>query len=117
LPVAILGTEDLDVRDIQVNSINLMGVEPLRWSYEDVATPFEPFTGKRCAYDCNRLGGDGFPDLTLKFKRTEIVDKIMKKYGSVRRDQVIVLKLKGKLKDGTRFYGEDVVIIKKPGSY
>jgi hypothetical protein len=115
LPVAILGSEDFDVKEIKKNSIKLMGVKSLRWSYEDVATPFEPYTDKDDAYDCNELGDDGFLDLTLKFKRTEIVEKIKKKYGGVDRDQAVVLKLKGKLKDGTPFYGEDVIIIKKPG--
>jgi hypothetical protein len=46
LPVAILGAEDFDVTMIDPSEILLSrdgieeGVPPLRWSYEDVATPF-----------------------------------------------------------------------------
>jgi hypothetical protein len=39
LPVAILGTRDYDITTIDPTSIRLAGVEPLRSSYEDVATP------------------------------------------------------------------------------
>jgi hypothetical protein len=68
LPVAVLGTEDFDVTAIDPETIELTlegvegGVSPLRWNYEDVATPFE---GELC--DCHELEGDGILDLTLKF--------------------------------------------------
>jgi hypothetical protein len=39
LPVAILGSEDLDVSTIDVDTIRLEGVAPLRSRLEDVATP------------------------------------------------------------------------------
>lgn len=75
LPVAILGTEDFDVTDIDPVTVLLTreGVEgevpPLRWSYEDVATPFE---GELC--DCHDLNGDGYLDLSLKFDTQELVE-------------------------------------------
>lgn len=47
LPVAILGTEFLDVIDVDVAAVSLKGVAPLRFDYEDVATPFD---GELC--DC-----------------------------------------------------------------
>lgn len=69
LPVAILGTEDFDVNDIDPTTILLTrkgyeepGVSPLRWAYEDAATPFD---GELC--DCHDLNGDGYLDFTLKF--------------------------------------------------
>ena len=74
LPVAILGTEDFDVADIDPATVRLTregvggGVSPLRWSYEDVATPFE---GELC--DCHDLNGDGYLDLSLKFDTQELV--------------------------------------------
>ena len=73
LPVAVLGSEDLNVRTIDPATILLTregyasGVAPLRWSYEDVATPFE---GELC--DCHDLDGDGYLDLTLKFKTQKV---------------------------------------------
>ena len=39
LPVAILGTVDFDVSDIDPATVLLEGVPPLRWALEDVATP------------------------------------------------------------------------------
>jgi hypothetical protein len=49
LPVAILGTEDFDVNQIDIASIRLEGVAPIRSSYEDVATPVADGTGEATA--------------------------------------------------------------------
>ncbi len=109
LPVAILGTEDFDVSQIDPTTVTLEGVAPLRWSTEDVATPFEPYLGKEEAYDCTEDGPDGFDDLTLKFKTRQIVAAL----GEVSHGDVLVLKISGNLWDGTAFEGEDVVVILK----
>jgi hypothetical protein len=83
LPVAILGTEDFDVTTIDPATVGLSRegvvdengepiiVAPLRWAYEDVATPFE---GELC--DCHTEGPDGRLDLTLKFAAPEVVTKL-----------------------------------------
>jgi len=61
-PVAILGTDEFDVKDIDPKTVRLNGIEPLRWSYQDVATPY---TGTdNC---CWEMGGDGYRDLVLHF--------------------------------------------------
>jgi hypothetical protein len=69
MPAALLGTEDFDVNDIDVSTLLLEGVAPIRWSIEDVATPV--LNGDAC--ECTTEGPDGFSDLTLKFKTQEIV--------------------------------------------
>jgi len=69
LPVAVLGSEYLDVADIDPETIELEGVSPLRWSYEDVATPV--IDGEPC--ECNTLGPDGYMDLVLHFDTQEVV--------------------------------------------
>lgn len=77
LPVAICGTDDLDVTTIDPATILLTReeypgeVEPLRWSYEDVATPFE---GELC--DCHDENGDGIMDLTFKFRKKEVIETL-----------------------------------------
>jgi hypothetical protein len=112
LPVAILGTEHLDATTIDPASVRLEGVAPLRWSWEDVATPYEPFIGKGDAYDCNECGPDGLLDLTLKFDAQEIVEAL----GEVSDGDVLVLRLTGSLMEdfgGAPFVGEDVVVILK----
>ena len=75
LLVAVLGTAEFDVTTIDPETIllnrNCEEVAPIRWSYEDVATPF---TGELC--DCHDLNGDGYMDLTLKFDTQELVSNL-----------------------------------------
>jgi hypothetical protein len=112
LPVAICGTEDFDVKTIDPESILLtregyedVGVSPLRWSYEDVATPY---TGdEECG--CHDLDGDGYLDLSLKFKNKEVVETLDIEDVA---GEVIPLIITGNLKEeegGTPIKGQDCV--------
>jgi len=106
-PVAILGTVEFDVTQIDPASVRLEGVAPLRWALEDVATPYEPYTGKTDIMDCTTAGPDGYLDLTLKFSTPELMAAV----GTPLPDPP-VLHLTGNLKPeygGTPFAGEDVV--------
>jgi hypothetical protein len=112
LPIAIVGTDELDVTTVDPASVRLIDVAPLRCSLEDVVTPFEPFLGKESEYDCTEAGPDGYLDLTLKFDTQEIVAAL----GEVDDRDIIALTLTGNLYDeygGTPIVGEDVVIILK----
>ncbi len=83
LPVAVLGTEDFDVTRIDPSTVGLsregvvgpdgnpVVVPVLRWSYEDVATPY---AGDPCG--CHALWGDGYTDLTLKFDAQLVVENL-----------------------------------------
>ena len=108
LPVAILGTEDVNVLDIVPTSIRLAGVEPLRDSLEDVAAPVSD------SNDCNciKAGPDGFLDLTLKFETQAIVEAI----GDVNDGDILTLPLTGVLYDPIPFEtpieGADCILIK-----
>lgn len=107
LPVAILGAEDLDVSTIDPASLALEGVAPLRWDWSDVATPFEPWTGKAdCWMDCTEEGPDGYMDLTLKFKTQEVIAAV----AEVADGECRVLTLTGNFFDGRAIEGEDVVV-------
>lgn len=115
LPAAILGASGFDVSQIDPASVTLAGVPPLRWSYEDVAAPVEPFLGKQdCYEDCEEVYPDGYTDLTLKFDTQEVVAAL----GEVSDGECLVLTLTGKLMEefgGTEISGEDVIVIlKKP---
>jgi hypothetical protein len=116
LHVAILGTKDFDVTQIDPASIRLEGVAPLRWYLKDVATPFTPSTGKKhCYEDCTIDGTDGFKDLTLKFRAKKLIAAL----GNVKDNECRVLKLSGNLKKekgSTPIVGEDVVVIQKKGT-
>ena len=110
LPVAVLGTAEFDVTTIDPGTILLIreGCEgvaaPIRWSYEDVATPF---TGELC--DCHDLNGDGYIDLTLKFDTQELVSNL--KLDEV-AGETIPLAVTGDLKaenGGTPIEGKDCI--------
>jgi hypothetical protein len=116
LPVAVLGTEDFDVTTIDPDTIQLTregvmgGVAPIRWSYEDVATPFE---GKLC--DCHDLEGDGYIDLTLKFSIPELVEELDL---CPLDGKTIPLTITGNLKEeegGMLIEGKDCILVFKPG--
>ena len=104
LPVAILGSSDFDVNEIDPSSVRLNGVAAIRSNIEDVTQPD----------DCYDLGPDGFEDLTLKFTNQEIIESL----GDVNDGEEIVLQLTGNLKEefeGSAIRGKDTMIILKKG--
>jgi hypothetical protein len=104
LKVAILGTESFNVRDIDIDTIRLDGITPVKSKFRDVTTPsyLEP-----C--DCEALHADTFEDLVLYFKKKDIVETL----GDPQDDDEIPLTLTGKLTDGTTLIeGSDCVQIK-----
>ena len=104
-PVAILGTELLDVRDLMPETITINGVAPLRWAYEDVATPAY---GVNQYCGCTTAGRDGHLDLTLKFSEAAIVASL----GPVANGDVIQLLITGDHVDRNPFFGGDCVLIR-----
>lgn len=109
LTVAILGTEDLDVTNIDPATISIEGVSPLRWAFEDVATPFE---GELC--DCHDMNGDGYLDLTLKFSTQDLVAAIGKGVLLEHEREMVPLTLSGYLKEeycSRQIEGVDCVFI------
>ena len=106
LPLAVCGGDEFDVMTIDTETIllgreGIDGLVPLRWSYEDVATPFE---GDPC--DGHDLDGDGFMDLTLKFSTQELMSVLG--LGDLAGETVPLL-LTGSLMDGTALEGIDCV--------
>ena len=100
LPVALLGTADFDVSQIDVASLQLEGVAPILSDYEDVA---EPFAGDLCG--CTEAGPDGFLDLSLKFVTQDLIDAIGTWQGGE-----APLTLTGALLDGTPIEGRDCIV-------
>jgi len=108
LPVAILGSEELDVNSIDVTSIRLEGIAPIRSGYEDVAAPVAG--GEEC--DCTVEGPDGYTDLMLKFQTRAVVAGLLDEYTDLAKNDVVVLTLTGVLTDQTPIEGEDCIVIK-----
>jgi hypothetical protein len=108
LPVAILGSDELDVSSIDVATIQFAGVGPIRSNYEDVASPV--FDGNEC--DCNEEGPDGYEDLTLKFETEDIAEALLKTVLEPEDGDVFELSLTGTLLDGTPIEGFDCVVVR-----
>jgi hypothetical protein len=115
LPVAILGTADLDASQIDPASLKLAGVSALRSSMEDVGTPFDPYVGKfDCDYDCNDIGPDGMMDMTMKFSRQDVLAAL----GNPGENVCMTVQVTGNFKEefgGLPIVGEDVIGIMTGG--
>ena len=105
LPVAILGSADFDVNSVDAVSIRLADVPAIRHSYEDVASPVTD--SNEC--ECSEEGGDGYLDLTLKFKTQQIVEELLNSGEELVKGQTLMLALTGELSDGTSVEGADCV--------
>jgi len=70
-PAAILGTAEFDVTEIDVTTLQLVGVAPVQISYEDVGGPSN---GQLC--DCPEEDPDGHMDLVLRFSIPELVSAL-----------------------------------------
>jgi hypothetical protein len=113
LPVAVLGTGEFDVASINVSTIRLTRedageVAPIRWCYEDVATPYEG--AEACG--CHELTGDSYTDLTLKFDRQELVETLGLR---AEAGNTIPLTVTGALLDGTVIEGSDCIWVLAKG--
>jgi len=104
LPVGIVGSDTLNVNDIDITTITLEGpggeIDLItdKWSVEDVTSPV---SGEL----------DGYDDLTIFFYNQDVIGIL----GDVNDGDTVTLKIKGKLLNGVSIEGEDVaLIIKKP---
>ncbi|WP_416397164.1 fibro-slime domain-containing protein [Allohahella sp. A8] len=111
LAVAILGTPGFDVSMVDVDSVRILGLAPLRFDYDDVATPYALREGKAGYMDCHEDAADGQLDLTMKFDKKAVVER----FGPVTDGQSVTVVIEGKLYDGTAFEGEDVALILQKG--
>lgn len=110
LPVAVLGTCDFDVAEIDVATIALEGVPPLRTALRDVATPFNGSFELDC-FDCTEYGPDGLMDLGMLFRTQDIVAAL----DSYSDRDCLELVLTAELLDGTPIEGSDAIIILDKG--
>jgi len=122
LPVAILGTDDFDVTQIDVSSVTISRGDGTGGSvgpnegppgphsvFEDVGTPFE---GEVCG--CHEAEGDGILDLSMKFKTRDVADLLPVDDPS---GALVPLVVSGTLLDGTAFTSaSDCVRLVPPGS-
>lgn len=106
IPVAILGTVNLDVTKVDPKTVRLEGVSPVNYRKEDVSTPV---IDRQDVCDCTIDGEDGMDDLVFEFSIPEVASTI----GDVGNDDVAILTISGNLLDGDPIEGEDCVVIRK----
>lgn len=98
LPVAILGTDRVDVARIDVSTVELAGIAPEQSGAEDIADFNDP-----------KKHHDGYMDLVLKFD----VQALLASLGDVASGGSAVLLLQGRLIDGTPIEGSDRITFVK----
>ena len=109
LKVAILGTQNLQVRTIDIDSIRLNGVAPAKSKIKDVTAP-----SALELPDCEKLGKDTYKDLVLKFNSQDVIATL----GAVNDGEQKTLTLTGNLLEefgGTAIEGKDCVLIEDKG--
>ncbi len=106
LPVAVLGSAELDVTSIDPVTVRLEGVAAVRSSLGDVSGPAAD--GEAC--DCSSQAPDGLTDLVLKFKTQDIVAELPASEELAPGD-VLVLTLTATLFDGKAIEGADCVVL------
>ena len=135
VPVAILGSDVINVNDIVPTSITLNGVPALdEWVYEDSTQPGdpEPYDPMNC-YDCfdaddpdnfncdvsddgidedDAYCGDGTPELVVKFD-TRALAAAIAAAGGADKGECIELFLTGTMNDSTPIDGSDSVVVLK----
>jgi hypothetical protein len=111
--VGVLGSNMIDVLQIDPSSITLAGVPAIRWKVRD-----------RIRLDCESRGhdhsdvclctcrmADGFDDLLLVFRTEQVVAAL----GDVEPGDVRVVQLTGEMFDGTIIEGSDCVVMSHSG--
>jgi len=102
LPVLVLGSAELDVRDVDVATLRLSGAAALRAKVIDMAG----------AGGCESQSPDGFADLLVKFDSEAIAAAVTR----ATKGGDVMLELTGELHNGTHIAGEDGVrIVGKDG--
>ena len=109
IPVAILGTMDFDVTNIDPATVRLArdgeagGCEPAGWAYADVGSPVIG-----ASPDCNSPRGDGLDDLKLDFS---IPDLAVKLGLGAYIGETVSLVLSAKLVTGQGIEGADSAVV------
>ncbi|MCH8151464.1 MAG: FG-GAP repeat protein [Planctomycetes bacterium] len=122
LPVALVGTDTFDPTEVDLSTVLLSRADGVGGSvapnegppgphseFEDVASPFD---GQPC--DCHELEGDGFTDLSMKFKTDDVVADLQ--LNDLPAGDLVELILSGDLLDGTPFSGRDCIRLVPPGT-
>ena len=107
VPMAVLGDENFDVHDIDPATVNIGGISPIKWHFEDVSTPY--MGDLEDQNDCNTDGPDGYTDFVFHVDAQELAILL----AGYEKGDVVVLEVEGQLTDGPAFHGADIIWIVK----
>jgi hypothetical protein len=120
--VALLGDADFDITTVDLASVVIGRADGVGGTaspnegppgphsvYSDVASPFG---GLPC--DCHELAGDGYVDLSMKFRTQAVVDALL--LDDLPPGDLVELEVSGLLTDGTPFVAYDCVRLVPPGT-
>lgn len=108
VPAVVLGSDGLDVRDIDLESLRIEGcVSPVRFQFDDIAS-----ADTSLVHRCSETAQDGIEDLYIKLSAVDIEATL----GITAMGNEVPLHLTGRLKDGTPIIGEDALVIVGSGS-
>ena len=109
LPMAILGTDYLDVNDIDPDTVSINGeIFPVKTPAIDGKTT--PFTGETCG--CHVAGDDGLSDMVLHFSKRDVILGLG--LDMLPEGTIAPINVEGLLYDGTPFSATDCVEIVLP---
>lgn len=106
-PVSIIGSIDLNVKDIVPSTIRMNGVVPEKTSISDIGG----FYDKESFCDCDPKELDGIMDLDIKFNTQEIVPTL----GEVSDGNKATVSITFETTDGKKWTGNDCILIIKKG--
>jgi len=101
MSAALMGRPGFDVNEIEVGSLYLENVAPVRFSFGDLGRP-----GDQPDCPCSEDSGDGVDDLLLYFKTADFVAELGYADGTPRPITLI-----GRLKNGVDFEATNCVVL------
>jgi hypothetical protein len=101
LKIALCSRDDLEIKNVDLQSVYLAGVAPWQSKYKD----------SRLCPD----GKDRVKDLVFKFKNRDLVQALEDTYGELKDGDKVDLLFTGSLKDKTSLDGTWIATIKKEG--
>lgn len=99
LRAALVGSDDFDVRQIDIASVNFQGIVPFNIEFKDVTRPV--LENESCA--CTEDGPDGLMDLTFKCQKKDVALLLE----GVAPDDKFTLTATGRMHNGSLFRATD----------
>jgi hypothetical protein len=117
--MTIAGSASFDVRQVDRDSVRVIGVKPRDWKTEYSISPVVgALIGRTIVGDCAVQLPDAYLDLSMRVDSFDLAKAIEQAIGRPLHDgETIAVTLSGRLKrenGGTPFVGEDLIVVSRP---